>query len=355
MAARGERQGAVLGKDVAALTDGAHHVIDLAAFLGREVLNLVAGSVEGGADEVGHTGVDDDKLLDGALLDVEHSADERATLAHDGSAQLEVELLTGTQLQIALEGGEVGFQIGQGMSVGVFVVDAQTSAYVDVGEDDAVAFEHLLQLVDAQAEGGEILHVEYLAADVEVESNALDVGHRLTALYGADHVLHSNAELVLGPSGGGVFVGVGAYVGVDAEGYAGHLAVLLGQLVDDLELGYALHVEAEDVGLEGEFYLPVALADTGEGNLAGGETCAEADFDFPSADAVGSQPGFLDVAKDFGMGAGLDGVVDMIVGEQLLANGVEGLVEQRRVVVVEGGAQMLEFVDGELHIGGKSV
>ncbi len=76
--------------------------------------------------------------------------------------------------------------------------------------------------------------------------------------------LDGDAELVLAQAGRDVGVRLGEDVGVDAEGDPGGLACGAGALAEELELGFALYVEEEDVGVEGCVHLPDLLADAGE-------------------------------------------------------------------------------------------
>ena len=79
-----------LAEDIARLADGADNVVGGHGLLTTDVLNLMIGLIECGADEVGHACIDDGKLFSGALLDVEQAADERATLGNDSSSQFKV-------------------------------------------------------------------------------------------------------------------------------------------------------------------------------------------------------------------------------------------------------------------------
>ena len=58
----------LLGKDIGRLADGTHHVVGFNGFIARQVLNLVVGLIESGADEIGKTGIDDGKLLDSTFF-----------------------------------------------------------------------------------------------------------------------------------------------------------------------------------------------------------------------------------------------------------------------------------------------
>ena len=222
-----------------------------------------------------------------------------------------MERLAGAQLQLLGVGIEVGLEVRDRYTVGVLIVDAETAADVDMFHADAVTLELVLQFVDAIAESLKVAHVENLTADVEVEPDNLDVLQLAGVLNDGHHVAHGDAELILGQSGGDVGVGVGTYVGVQSEGHAGHLALGGSQLVDDLELGDALDVEAEDVAVEPDVDFPVGLADAGEDNLRAREASLDAGLNLAAADAVGTQACLTDDGEQAWVDVGLDGVVDV--------------------------------------------
>ena len=66
--------------------------------LGGEVLDVVVGAVEGGADELREAGIEDDELLLLAVLHIEDLGDEGAHLPDHGSTEFEVKLLAVAQL-----------------------------------------------------------------------------------------------------------------------------------------------------------------------------------------------------------------------------------------------------------------
>ena len=344
----------VAEEDVAALTDGAHYVIQLLVALARKVLHPVVGAVERRTDKVGHPSVEDDELLGGTLLDVEAACDEAAALGHYGTSELEVELLSRTQTKMGGIGGEVGFERRHGVAVGVVVVDAQSAAHVDaLHGPDALGLQLFLQFIDAMGQGHEVVHDKQLAADMEVQAGEADAGHLCGQTDDALHVLHGDAELVLGASRGDVVMGVGSHFGIDAQAHVGSPATLDGQLVDDLQLGQALHVEVLDAGLEPELYLPVSFAHAGEDYLPGREAGVECCLYLTAAHAVGSQPCLPYVAQHLGMGACLDGIVHVValVALHLGVDGAERLVEQRRVIVIEWSRPLAEAVGGEVSSG----
>ena len=195
----------------------------------------------------------------------------------------------------------------------------------------------------------EVAHIENLRADVEVQAHELDVLHLLSHADDVEHVAHRDAELVLGQSGGDVGMRVSTHVGIDAQADARHLSLRGGQLVDDLQLGDALHVEAEDVGVEAEVDFPIALAHAGVDNLRGREPRAEGGTNLSAADAVGAEPRLAYDAEHLRVGVGLHGVVHVepLMLPALVVDGGKRLAQQGRVVVVERSLALGELFYGE--------
>ena len=299
--------------------------------------------------EVGHSGIHDKELLGGALLDVEGARDKRTHLSNYRAAQLEVQLLSRAQLQVAGISGEVALEVGYRNAVGMLIVDAQTASHVDVLNLYLVLLELCLQIIDAVAQRSKVVHVEYLRTDVEVKAREAHVLHCRSGLDGALHVAHGDAELVLGQPGCYLGMGVGTHVGVDAEAHLSHFSLGCGKLVDYFQLGCAFHVEAEDVLVETEVYLPVALAHTGIDNLRGGKTGFDAGLYLAAAHAVGTQPGLADDVEYLRIGIGLYCVVHFkaLIAASLSANGVEGGPEQSSIVVVEWCLKLFKRLYGE--------
>ena len=103
------------GKDIAALADGTYHVVGVERSLlvaPCDVDNLMNGLIESGAYQLGHAGIDDSNVVAYCLLDIEAAGNESATLCTEGSSQLEVQLLAGTQVEIVLERAEICLEIG---------------------------------------------------------------------------------------------------------------------------------------------------------------------------------------------------------------------------------------------------
>ena len=144
-------------------------------------------------------------------------------------------------------------------------------------------------------------------------------------------------------------MGMGTDIGIDAEGYLGHLAALGGQLVDNLKLRNGLYVEAEDVLVESQLNLPVGLAYTGIDDVVSWEACLQGSFNLTSADTVGSQTALADDGQYLGIGISLDGIVyyEAVVASGFGTDGLEGVAQQTQVVVVEGGLPLAKLLYGE--------
>ena len=70
IATLGGGQLAVVGKHIAALADGTHHIIGLGLFLADQIFNAMFGIVERRSYQVSHSGIHDCELLVLGLLDI---------------------------------------------------------------------------------------------------------------------------------------------------------------------------------------------------------------------------------------------------------------------------------------------
>ena len=121
----------VLVEDVGGLADGAYHIVGVRLGGGAgEVDNLVVRIIEGRADEVGETCIDDGELLDGILLHIENFGDEGTALTDDGAAEFEVNGLAGAQFEVLVIHGKVVLEVGDGVGFGLDIIDAKSSAHI---------------------------------------------------------------------------------------------------------------------------------------------------------------------------------------------------------------------------------
>ena len=103
-------------------------------------------------------------------------------------------------------------------------------------------------------------------------------------------------------------MGVGEDVGVDAEGETGADAESLGTGGEQVELGFGLDVEEEDIGLEGGVDLPDLLADSGEDDSSEGGFVSFPDaLEFAAGDDVEAGALFCEQAEDSQRGVGFYG------------------------------------------------
>ena len=299
--------------------------------------------VEGGADEIVHGGVGDDEGLAAVFLDVEDAGEECTGLSDDEAARFEEQV-----------GGFVGESLGEGGCVfldllcGVVcraggvgsVVDAEPAAGVDVADVVAITAQIGDEGGDTSERGGEGVDFADLRADVDGDAGGVEpLGFFCCAVDGAGG-FDVDAELVFAEAGGDVGVGFGEDVGVDAEGEAGALVECFGARGEEMEFGFGLDVEEEDVGAEGGVDLPDLFADTGEDDFFQGGLVGLADaLEFATGDDVEACSLLCQQAEDGEGGVGFDGVADGVeaVGEGLFEK-LEALSDLRGGVDVEGSA-----------------
>ena len=149
-----------------------------------------------------------------------------------------------------LEDAEKRLEIGHRMAVGVAVIDAQAAAQVYQLEVDALLLVVVEQAVYRVAEHGVGLHLRDLRADVEMQATQVDVWQRKSEFDYLLERLEGDAKLVVGGAGGDVAMGVCIDVGIDAQRHTCRRAHSASQMVNYLQLGHRLHVEASHVVLQ---------------------------------------------------------------------------------------------------------
>ena len=107
-----------------------------------------------------------------------------------------MEALSFSQLQVPGIGVEVGLEVGNGHTVGVNVVDAESSTHVNVLNVYVVALQLVLYFVNSVAQCHKVAHVKYLRAYVKVKPDKAHMLHLRGFLNGRFHVVHVYAELV---------------------------------------------------------------------------------------------------------------------------------------------------------------
>ena len=123
------------------------------------------------------------------------------------------------------------------------------------------------------AESLKVIHLKYLATDVEMQPDELYVLHILREANDFLHVLHGDSELVLCQACRYVSVGMRPDVRVYAEADTRLLPSSGSELLYDFQLLDALAVEAEYVIVYAEENLIIFLRHSSENNLRCGESC----------------------------------------------------------------------------------
>ena len=149
-------------------------------------------------------------------------------------------------------------------------------------------------------------------------------------------------------------MGVSPDIGIDAEADIGCFPFLGCQFVDHLQLGFALYVEAEDVGIERGVDFPIRLAYTGIDDLRGRKASRQCSLYLTSTHTVGAQSLLCNETQDLGIGVCLDRIMNHKTGMSgsLLLHALQCCLQHRGVVVVERCLNLVEQVCGKrsLHI-----
>ena len=114
--------------------------------------------IESRADELRHAGVENHEALVTVLLDKHHTCYERTALCHDGTAQLEVQLLTFTQMQMPSKSVEERLERSHRTGIRMLVVHTQATTHINHLEVHIAAIEEVEQLIDALAKHAIRLH-----------------------------------------------------------------------------------------------------------------------------------------------------------------------------------------------------
>ena len=184
--------------------------------MGRQVLYLVIGPVEGGTDQVVHAAVEDEKVPSDPFLHIYHPGNQGATLGNQGPAGLHMDLLVAAPWKIPVNCPEPCFEIRNRVFVRVFIIHPEASAHIDRGNPQSPLFEKVHEFRSAVTLIPEnLLNVKNLGSDMELQP---DKTERRSALYKGGRTLEidgSDAELILRKTGSHILVGMGVHSGID--------------------------------------------------------------------------------------------------------------------------------------------
>ena len=253
------------------------------------------------------------KVLRPFLLHVEDARDQRAGLGNEKAAGLKEQAAVEAGERAGYGGGVVADARG-GVGGAAVVLDAEAAAGVDGADVDAVAAELADELVHTIQRSAEGLGGADLRADVDADAVRDEPSVFRGAAVERGGAADVDAELVLAQAGGDVGMGFREHIGVDAKSEASLVLELCGARGEQIELGFALHVEFENSGLEGVVDLGLSFAHAGEDDTInrfgrGGEDAVElATGDNVKAGAVRGQQ-----LENRQRGVGLYGVADEVI------------------------------------------
>ena len=137
-------------------------------------------------------------------------------------------------------------------------------------------------------------------------------------------------------------MGAGIYVRVHPHRDGGHLAHAGGDPVETLQLGFGLQIEAEDLFLQREAHLGLALGHAGEDHLGRIPTRRQHPRQLAAGDDVKAGAQTSQQVQDGDVGVGLDRVADQMgYVPRRLIEGVPVALQGGAGVDVERGAVLL--------------
>ena len=211
---------------------------------------------------------------------------------------------------------------------------------------DTILFQTVLKFVDSVRECHKVVHLHDLTTNVEVKAHELHILQLVGQRYHHFHILHCNAEFILGQPCGDIGMGVSPYVRIYAKAHLCHFLHSGGYFIDDFQFRNAFHIEVLNASLQPQFYLPIAFSHTRENNFGCRESGIQTSLDFTTTYAVGSKASLCYVAQHLGVCACLNGIMQVIplVSSGFLLNGMQSLVKQFRIVIVERRSNRTELL-----------
>ena len=315
---------AVLAEEVATFADGAHHIGGDAG--ARIVLtegnNLVVSLVEGRADEIIHSGVDNLEGLGVALLLIEAGGEKDTGIPRDVTTGFEKDLeAEGLKAGCQFVGVDHGGQWRFIVLIPPILLAGGESGIVDDSDSSTDREElnvvHGLQLGHERDDPFDCFHERgytgELGSDVHLHTLDLDMGEICGVLVDFAGGSVVDSELVFSLAGGDILVGPGVHVGVDAHRNGSSCADTFGHFIDQFEFGHRLDVEAVDFVLQRIADLLCSLAHPREGAEFWISASLDHAEEFTSGDNVESAAEFSEHAEDGEIGICFDGVGDLVI------------------------------------------
>lgn len=124
----------------------------LQRFFGSYIFHFMECLIQSRTDQVGHTCIKDGKFLPCSLFYIEDFGYQRTTLTYHCTSQFKMQCLIRTQFQLSGIGSKVILEIRDSLTVGVSVINTQTTTYIDMFYQNSSCFQFVLQLIDTIAE-----------------------------------------------------------------------------------------------------------------------------------------------------------------------------------------------------------
>ena len=146
--------------------------------------------------------------------------------------------LTFAKFQILGIGIEVFLKVWYWFSVRIIIGNTQTTTDIDYLHLDILRLKTVLQFIDTRTQSLEITHLEYLTANMEVQSQEFDIGEFISLTNGKLHILHRDTELILCKSCSDIGMGMSSYIRIYAKTYASCFSLYACQFIDNLQFRF---------------------------------------------------------------------------------------------------------------------
>ena len=219
------------------------------------------------ADQVVHRRVRYHECLLAVAFDVEHAGEQSTRLRHNEPARFEQQS-SFEPAQRAIDGASVLRHLGLSIESAAVVVDAQPSTGVDRAQHNCLLRKLAYQLIHAIERRAEWIRRADLRTDMNAHPVRLKPAIASPAPVNLRRLANINAELVLAQASGNVRVGVGEYVRIHTQRKPRTAFQLASARRKQVELGFALHIEFEDLRFKRAIDLFRSLAHSGEDHPA---------------------------------------------------------------------------------------
>ena len=174
-------------------------------------------------------------------------------------------------------------------------------------------FQRVLQLIDSITQRFKVAHIQYLAANMKMETDKINILHLFSTLDNGEHIPHSDTEFVLCQTCFYIIMCVRSNVWIDAKAYICHLLLGICQFVYDFKLRHTFHIEAENRGFKCQIYFPIGLSYACKNYFVSRKSRFNCSLNFSSAHAIGSKSSLCNYPQYFGISICFNSIVHVKV------------------------------------------